>query len=118
MSEHFGRSRCFVVFAVEDGRIVGQEVRDNTATPHAQGQCHEAAGDDHDKPHSHADVVAVLRDCQAVVCGGMGWRAAQDLRAAGIQPVAVGAAASAREAVEAFLKGGAEASAPFCRGHQ
>ena len=38
MSPHFGRSRCFVVFTAEDGKITGQEVRDNTYTAHAQGQ--------------------------------------------------------------------------------
>jgi predicted Fe-Mo cluster-binding NifX family protein len=118
VSAHFGRSRCFVVFTVEDGKITGQEVRDNTYTAHAQGQCQEQAEHRHDQPHSHADIVEALRECQFVLCGGMGWRAAQELKAAGIRPLALGAAALAREAVEAFLKGSADISIPFCRCHE
>ena len=118
VSPHFGRSRCFIVFALEDGRITGQDVRDNTYTAHAHGQCQGEAEHRHDHPHSHADIVGALRDCQVVLCGGMGWRAAQELEAAGIRPLALRGAGSAREAVEAFLSGGAETSAPFCRCHE
>jgi predicted Fe-Mo cluster-binding NifX family protein len=118
MSPHFGRSRCFVVFTVEDGKIDGQEVRDNTYTPHAQGQCQDGAEHHHDQPHSHADIVDALRDCQVILCGGMGWRAAQELQAAGIRPLALGVAGSAIEAVEDFLSGKTATSGGFCRCHE
>ena len=118
VSPHFGRSRCFVVFTVEAGKIATQEVRDNTSTAYAQGQCQDEAGHHHDHPHTHANIVDALRDCQAILCGGMGWRAAQELQAAGIRPFALEEAGSAREAVEAFLCGRAKAQAPFCRCHE
>lgn len=117
VSPHFGRSRCFVVFTVENGKIVAQEVRDNTYTPHAHGRCENGATEHHDQPHSHADIVGALRDCQIVLCGGMGWRAAQELEAAGIRPVVAQQTGTAREVVEAFLSGKLETQAPFCRCH-
>lgn len=81
ISQHFGRSQCFIVFDVADGKVASREVRDNTYTAHAKGECKE---DEHYRaqPHSHADIVAALRDCQAVLCGGMGWRAAEGGRRA------------------------------------
>ena len=118
VSPHFGRSRCFVVFAIKGGKIEGQEVRDNTYTAHAQGQCQDGTEHHHDQPHSHADIVDALHDCEVVLCGGMGWRAAQELQAAGIRPLALGAAGSAREAVEAFLSGKVGTSGGFCRCHE
>jgi predicted Fe-Mo cluster-binding NifX family protein len=117
LSPHFGRSRCFLVFTVEDGKIAGPEVRDNTFTAHAQGQCAGGEEHHHDQPHSHAGIVAALRDCEVVLCGGMGWRAAEDLKANGIRPVSLAAAGPAKDAVEAFLSGKAEISAGFCRCH-
>ena len=47
ISRHFGRSRSFLVFDVEDGETVDQEMRANTFTAHAQGNCvgtHEQHG--------------------------------------------------------------------------
>ena len=118
VSPHFGRSRCFVVFTIKEGKIEAQEVRDNTYTAHAQGQCKGEAEHHHDQPHSHADIVEALHDCEVVLCGGMGWRAAQELQAAGIRPLALRAAGSAREAVEGFLSGKTETSGGFCRCHE
>lgn len=118
MSPHFGRSRCFVVFTVADGKITGQEVRDNTYTAHAQGQCTGETEHRHDQPHSHAAIVEVLRDCEVVLCGGMGWRAAQELEAAGIRPIAVQQAGLAKEIAESFLGGKIKTPAAFCRCHE
>jgi predicted Fe-Mo cluster-binding NifX family protein len=119
LSSHFGRSRCFIVFTVENGKITGQEVRDNTHTAHAQGQCRDGADHRHDQPHSHAAVVEALRDCQALLCGGMGWRAAEDLNANGIRPVVVGdTRLSPEQAVRALLDGSLGQPGPFCRCHE
>ena len=67
LSRHFGRSKGFVVFTVQDKNIIGQEMRENRETAFAQGQCkgdhkhHEGQG------HSHAGIVEALSDCD-VVC--------------------------------------------------
>lgn len=116
LSPHFGRSRCFVVFTVEDGRVLDRQVRDNTFTAHARGRCAEGEAHPHDQPHSHAEVVAALRDCQVVLCGGMGLRAGRELQSNGIRPVIV-SAGSVEEALVAFVAGKA-ASGPFCPRHE
>jgi len=133
LSEHFGRSACFVVFTVTDGQITDTEVRANTArhhhggdttaeAPHDHGACHghgeeHGHGEDH-APHSHAGLLAVLKDCDAVICGGMGPRAAVDLRQHGLQPVIAAEPLSAREAAAAFLAGTLKTSRATCSGHR
>jgi predicted Fe-Mo cluster-binding NifX family protein len=116
ISQHFGRSRCFIVFEVADGKVAEGAVRDNTYTAHAQGQCKEGEHH-HDQPHSHADIIAGLRDCEVVLCGGMGWRAAEDLQANGIQAVMVAPGLSPQQAAQDFLDGKLKPGSGFCRCH-
>jgi predicted Fe-Mo cluster-binding NifX family protein len=116
ISQHFGRSRCFIVFEVADGKVAVGEVRGNTCTPHAKGECKEGEHH-HDQPHSHAEVIAALRDCQVVLCGGMGGRAAEDLQASGIRPVMVDAGLSPSQAAQGFVEGTLKPGSGFCRCH-
>jgi predicted Fe-Mo cluster-binding NifX family protein len=117
LSPHFGRSQCFIVYEVADGKVVGREVRDNHYTAHAAGECREGDSHAHDKPHSHEAVVSALRDCAVVLCGGMGWRAAEELKAHGIQPLIVNAEGTPDQTVEAFLAGRLRPGTTFCRCH-
>jgi predicted Fe-Mo cluster-binding NifX family protein len=109
ISPHFGRSAAFLVFEVEDGRIGSPALRPNGAChAHAPGGGHEA--------HSHAGILASLEGCDVVLCGGMGWRAAEALRSAGIAAVMVGAPLSPENAVRAYLDGELPAGQEgFCR---
>ena len=117
ISQHFGRSRCFLVFEVVDGKVAGGEVRDNTYTAYAKSECKEGEHH-HDQPHSHADIIAALHDCKVVLCGGMGWRAAEDLKANGIQPVMVDLALAPDQAVQDFVAGKLKPVSGFCRCHE
>jgi len=118
ISPHFGRSESFIVFEVAGDRITGQEVRQNTHTAFAQGKCEEGGEHGHGQPHSHADIVSALSDCQVVLCYGMGWRAAEDLKRAGIQAFVLDVEASPEEAVRAFVAGKVKPGVPFCRCHE
>jgi predicted Fe-Mo cluster-binding NifX family protein len=119
ISQHFGRSKCFIIFEAADGKVTGREVRDNTYTPHALGQCHEGEGEQHhDQPHSHADVIAALHDCQVLLCGGMGWRAAEDLKSNGIQALVIRLPTTPEQAVQRYLDGTLKAASGFCRCHE
>jgi predicted Fe-Mo cluster-binding NifX family protein len=117
ISKHFGRSQCFIVFELVDGSIENRQVRPNTFTAHAAGQC---SPDSHheDKPHSHAQIVEALRDCEAVICYGMGWRAAEELSANGIQPLVVERQTTPEEAVRDFLSGRLKPASGFCCGRE
>lgn len=117
ISQHFGRSRSFIVFDVAEGKVTARELRDNTYTAHAKGECNEGEHH-HDQPHSHADIIAALQDCQVVLCGGMGWRAAEDLQAKGIRPVVVDPVLAPDQAAQAFLDGKLQPGSGFCRCHE
>jgi predicted Fe-Mo cluster-binding NifX family protein len=86
VSSHFGRSAAFLVFEVDESGIVAREVRNNSYTPHALGQCREQHEAGYRPNHGHEGIIGALGDCQAVVTGGMGRRAAEDLRGHGIVP--------------------------------
>jgi predicted Fe-Mo cluster-binding NifX family protein len=117
ISDHFGRSRCFIVFDVDGANVGDGTVRSNTYTAHARGQCDGEHGH-HDQPHSHSHVVEALKDCTAVLCHGMGWRAAQDLNNNGITPLVIDGQVTPREAVELLIAGNLKPASGFCRCHQ
>ena len=115
ISRHFGQSACFIVFDVENGEVKRREVRDNIYTAHAQGDCD---GREHHDHHSHSAVVEALQDCEALLCLGMGWRAAEDLAAKGIKACILPQECAPEAAVLLYAKGGLQSGGErFCRCH-
>ena len=114
IAEHFGRSRCFIIFDLQDGVIKGTEIRDNNHTAFARGECAGEGHEPHAHGHDHAGIVGLLKDCEAILCHGMGWRAAEELKANGIRPLMVAAPLSAEQAVRAYASGTLEVSGEHC----
>lgn len=84
--DHFGRSPAFAIIDVESGEVARRTMRANDFTPHAR----RAPGDDHGHEHGthgHQAIAEALKDCQIVISRGMGRRAYEDLRAAGIEMI-------------------------------
>ena len=110
ISRHFGRARYYLVCTVEDGRITGQELRDKA------GHHSFAAQEDHRPGGSavrgfdvaaqakHAQMLAVIDDCQTVLAGGMGQGMLLNMRQAGIRPVLTDEQ-EIEAAVQAFIEG-------------
>jgi predicted Fe-Mo cluster-binding NifX family protein len=115
LAPHFGRSRYFLVFDVIEGQISGPESRANGFTAFAQGECSPQSHGHH--AHSHDAMVTALHDCQVVIAGNMGRRAALDLQEHGIQPVAVSCAGPAVETVKAYLSRSIKPLDTWCCGH-
>ncbi len=116
ISAHFGRCACFIIFDVEDGKALLRESRQNAHSVDAEGNCHTPGHCD--QPHGHDGIVQALHDCQAALCYGIGWRAADELRQNGIQPVIVDRKRSPEEAVSLYVQGKlAPADREFCAGH-
>lgn len=116
IAEHFGRCAAFLVFEIGNGQITSRQTRSNQAH-----ECHGGAGGEaHDcGAQGHGGIVSRIGDCQAVVCGGMGQRAAEALRAGGILPVIAQPGGPAEVAVLAYAAGTLKpASGSFCRCHQ
>ncbi len=115
ISEHFGRSAAFLVFEVENGQIKNREWRRNTGRHvHEEGTCgHTSEGHG---THSHAGILSALSGCATVICGGMGMRAAEALKSAGVTPVVTAVPASVEDAVTAYLNGElAKSTGEYCR---
>jgi predicted Fe-Mo cluster-binding NifX family protein len=113
LCEHFGRGNAFLVFEIADGRIASRETRVNQ--PHAahSEECNHAGGGG---GHDHAAIAATLAGCEVVLCGGIGGRAVEALRACGISPVMVAASGNAEDLAKAYAAGSLPLSeSPFCR---
>lgn len=103
VAPHFGRSPHFLIFDVEDGRIVGRHVRTNPFAGHDGGECHGEG--QHAHGAGHASILATLRDCSAVLCYGMGPGAVAALSQAGVQPYLLAGKCTPEDAVILFLEG-------------
>jgi len=110
VSPHFGRSAGFVIFDVEGKTIGEKQLRSNQHTPHAQGLCHNNDEPHDHAPNSHSNIVGLLKDCEVVLCGGMGSGASQALTASGIRTQLVPVPSSVDDAVQKFLSGTIPAS--------
>ncbi len=86
---HLARSSAFLVFEVEDGRVVSTSVRQRLV----------------DKCGNHASFVTLLQGCSAVLCGGIGQGAVDSLTAHGIESVVLAQPHPAAEAIQLYLAG-------------
>lgn len=80
IANHFGRTRGFMIYEIEDGTIKNQHYRINDFTGHARGLEHSGHHIDR-----HGPILNALNDCQAVISRGMGRRIYEDLQNAGIE---------------------------------
>jgi predicted Fe-Mo cluster-binding NifX family protein len=110
ISRHFGRAHHYLVVTVEDGRILGQELREkaghHTFEPHG-GHSHDTSGShgfDSASRGRHAQMLHTIQDCQAVLAGGMGLGMQRNLEEVGIRPLLTDIT-SIEEAVRAFVEG-------------
>ncbi len=115
ISQHFGRAPYYVVVTVENGQIVGREMREKLG--HAQfagqhGHSHEAhehsAGQGHGFDRAaqdrHSRMAAAIADCEVLIARGMGAGAYHGLQQAGIRPI-ITDISTVDEAVRALIEG-------------
>lgn len=109
VSQHFGRAPYYVVYTVDDGKIIGGEKRDK-AGHHTFGNQHEGHnyGEGHGfGTHSqskHAAMADSIRDCSVVIAGGMGRGAYESMKSYNIESI-ITDVESIDEAVERYIKG-------------
>ena len=82
ISSHFGRTRGFVIFEIEEKEVRNREYRFNTFTGHVRGL--EDAGHGIDR---HGPILEALSDCKVVISHGRGRRIYDDLKNAGIEVI-------------------------------
>ena len=110
ISQHFGRAQYYLVATIENGQIIGRELREKlghaqfAGEPHAAdtlGQPHGMDPASHDR---HILMAQAILDCKALLCRGMGMGAYESMKVAGIQPV-VTDIVTIDEAVLAYING-------------
>jgi len=112
ISQHFGRAPYYAVLTVEDGRIVGREMREKWGHAQVMGQQGDEAhaadprghGFDAVSQDRHSRMAAAIADCQVMIARGMGAGAYQSMVQAGIRPV-VTDIPGVEQAVLAYIEG-------------
>lgn len=92
ISMHFGRAQLYVVLEVEDGKVMGREVRPkvghHTFGAHEHGEHQDGKhGYDAASQDKHARMAGSIEDCQVLLAGGMGWGAYDSMKGRGIEPI-------------------------------
>ena len=111
LSLHFGRSPYFIVFRKVDGDVEQVEVRELKS---ALGRDHQQPDDGNRDGHSHSIFIELIGDCEAVLAGGMGHRAAVELAENGIKPFMVNRGLTPQQAAESYFAGELGDSEIFC----
>ena len=79
---HVGRCNGFLVFEIEEGKIVNVENRENNFTNHKRSE-HHSHDHEHSHGHSHSALVDGLSDCSHLICTAAGWRMQNDFKDVG-----------------------------------
>ena len=92
ISAHFGRASHYLVVTIEQGKIVSREMRDKFSHTHFadEAHVHEAGqphGFDPTSQDRHTQMTQPIRDCEAMLCRGMGMGAYESLRSLNIRPI-------------------------------
>jgi len=102
---HIGRCRAFMIFEINDEKIINIELRENQFTNHGRSGEHHHHGEDegHGK-HSHQHLIEGLKDCRYLISTGGGWRVVEDLKKNNIKTLFTNVE-SIDDAVDKFIKG-------------
>lgn len=116
---HIGRCKSFMIFDVENGKILNKELRLNTFTNHGAKDGHhlhhehgEGGG------HHHTRLIEGLKDCSFLISSGGGWRVVEDLKSHDIKTLFTDEV-FIDAAMEKYLKGELIDNADLvCRAHE
>jgi len=101
ISLHFGRAQRYAVYIVEDGQIIGHELRDKVSHHHAAHEQHEHGIGAEGK---HNQMLASIMDCEVLLTRGMGHGAYLALQEAHVKPIITDIPAI-EDAVQAYIQG-------------
>ena len=108
ISAHFGRAQYYLIYTVENDKIIERETRTKPGHKQSEGEQHECHSEPHGTaPHSearHANMMDVIMDCDVVLTRGMGKGAYEGLKIRSIQPI-ITDIPEIQAAVEAYLRG-------------
>lgn len=94
ISQHFGRAPYYLVVTAEERKVLKKEER-SKAGHHNMNVAHEADHTDAQgrqgygqaAQNIHTTMADAIKDCQVLICGGMGWGAYESLRSYNIETI-------------------------------
>ena len=109
ISQHFGRAGSYLVVQVAEGQVLNREMREKMGHQHFVVEGHEpnrqhGSGLDAASHRKHGQMAEAIKDCDVIICGGMGRGAYQSMQAYGIKPV-VTDKLDIEEALQAYIEG-------------
>ncbi len=97
VSQHFGRSRYYKIYTLEEGDPVDVEMRERGTGHFAPGGDHHHHHEHHDQGQGHgygreamdkhASMAREIADCDVLIAGGMGRGAYESFRASGLEVI-------------------------------
>ncbi len=99
---HFGRALGFMIYEIEDNKIINKEYRENTFTGHVRGE-HNHENNEH-QSSTHSRILNALNDCSVVISRGMGRRIYDDLKSANIEAY-ITDKIKLNDAINAYIEG-------------
>lgn len=110
VSQHFGRAQHYLVATVENGQVVTREMRDKLGHSHFADQPHheEKTGQPHgmdtESHNKHIQMSEAIKDCEVLLCRGMGRGAYESMKTRNIRPL-VTDITNIDEAITAYING-------------
>ncbi len=117
VSQHFGRSRYYKIYTIEENDPVDMEMRERGTGHFAQGRSHvHEVHHEHTHPQGqghgygseadskHASMAREIADCDVLVAGGMGRGAYESFRNAGLEVILTDLQ-DINDVVNAYVKG-------------
>jgi len=92
ISSHFGRATHYMVITIDGGQLINHELREKLGHNHFSNEPHSSHDDG--QPHGydaasqnrHALMAEAIKDCEAVICKGMGRGAYESMLTMNIRP--------------------------------
>ena len=114
VSSHFGRTKGFMVYDIEENKVTNFQYIINTFTGHAKNKNKDHDHGEHN--HSHESILNTLEKCNLVIAGGMGKRLYKDFEKNGIE-VFVTQEKNIQKAIELLSKGELDNNTSKCCDH-
>jgi predicted Fe-Mo cluster-binding NifX family protein len=99
ISPHLGRAKKYLIYTIQNGKVIAQEERVKPVHDHGKQEGHE-----HHGGQIHNDMVQVIADCQIVVARGMGKPAFESVKKAELHTFLT-ELSTIEEALQAYLEG-------------
>lgn len=110
---HFGRTKGFMTYDIEDNKVVLEAYKTSTFTGHAQ-DLHDHDHGHHQ--HSHKGIFEALDGCSVVIARGMGRRLYDDFATKKIS-VFITKEADIKKAVDRYLEDSLDNNPDSCCSH-